>query len=164
MKMRRADREITDINKINEYLKTAPFMNLAINNENSFPYIVALNYGFEMIDNDIILYFHCAKQGRKINLLNENNLVGVQITSKSDLKRTEKAADYSTYYSSVYLEGVATLLEDKNDKIHGLNLLMKNVDFKGELSYPESVLNATYVYKIVCKNYSAKSSVEGDKA
>ncbi len=159
MKMRRHDREVTDINKINEFIKTAPFMNVGINTKSGAPYIVALNYGYEIIDNDIILYFHCAKQGRKTDLLKENNLVSVHITSKSDLMPTEKAEDFSCEFASVYLEGVATPIEDSAQKKKALDLLMINAGFTGELSYPENLVKITAIYKIVCKDYTAKSRV-----
>ncbi len=158
MKMRRHDREITDIDKIEEYIKTAPFMNLAINCENSAPYIVALNYGYEIIDNNIILYFHCAKQGRKSDLLLKDNNVSVHITSNSVIKGDEKAEDCTTYYSSVFLEGLALSIENFDDKVYALDKLMENVDFKGELSYPEKLVEKTALYKIICQKYTAKSS------
>ncbi len=158
MKMRRVDRQITDINKIKEYLQSAPFMNIAMNQENSCPYIVAVNYGFEIIDNDIILYFHCAKQGRKNDLILKDNNVSVHITSKSDIKGDGKAEDCTTYFSSVYLEGTAENVKDFNEKIHALDRLMINSNFKGDLTYPEHVVNKTAIYKITCKKYTAKSN------
>ncbi len=154
--MRRKDREVLDKEKIKSYLSTAPFMSLAINGDNKYPYIVNLNYGFEFCDDDIILYFHSAKQGRKIDLMKNDNNVSVQITSKSDIVTAEDAMDYSNDYASVFLEGNVFEL-DNEEKKKALDVLMLQYDFKGVLEYPEAVFKQTAVYKIVCKNYTAKA-------
>ncbi len=159
MKMRRHDRQVNDINKINEFIKAAPFMNLAINTDSGAPYIVALNYGYEIIDNDIILYFHCAKQGRKIDLINKNNAVSVHITASSELLPSEKAEDFSCAFASVYLEGVCEIIENYEEKRKALDLLLVNAGHTGDFNYPENMVDITAVYKIICKDYTAKARV-----
>jgi len=68
--IRRNDREITDQNKIYDIIKNNKYAIIALcyNNE---PYIVTLSYGFD--EKDKSLYFHSAKSGQKIDIINKNN-------------------------------------------------------------------------------------------
>lgn len=61
--MRQKNREIKDINKIAEVIDACEVCRIAINDE-EYPYIVPLNFGYEMKDN-IILYFHSALEGQE---------------------------------------------------------------------------------------------------
>jgi len=40
--------------------------------EGKIPYIVPMNFGYEMADGALSLYFHCANEGRKINIIKKN--------------------------------------------------------------------------------------------
>lgn len=37
------------------------------------PYIIPLNYGYTYEDGKLVIYFHCAKEGRKLDILKKNN-------------------------------------------------------------------------------------------
>lgn len=66
--MRRKDREITDFDEMMKIIDRCDVCRLAISDED-FPYIVPMNFGTEVKDGTLYLYFHCAQQGKKIELL-----------------------------------------------------------------------------------------------
>ena len=54
--MRKADREIKNIEEIIDIIKRCDVIRLAFNN-GDYPYILPLNFGFEFIENKVIFYF-----------------------------------------------------------------------------------------------------------
>ena len=66
--MRRKDREINDVKEIINILDMCKTASVAML-DGDVPYVVPLSYGYEIRDNILVLYFHCAKEGRKIDIL-----------------------------------------------------------------------------------------------
>ncbi|WP_278453702.1 pyridoxamine 5'-phosphate oxidase family protein, partial [Thomasclavelia spiroformis] len=57
--MRRKDREITDFDEIMNIINKCDTCRLALFDK-EFPYIVPLNFGVDIRDEQLYLYFHCA--------------------------------------------------------------------------------------------------------
>ena len=76
--MRRKDREITDKQQINAIIEACDCCRIAFPAEDA-PYIVPLNFGYTDDKNKRTLYFHGAKEGRKIDLINKTDYVGFEI-------------------------------------------------------------------------------------
>lgn len=57
--MRRKDREITDFDEMVKIIKECDACRIALNDEETgFPYIVPLNFGLDVEDERVYLYFH----------------------------------------------------------------------------------------------------------
>ena len=65
--MRRRDREITDREKMLEIVAECDCCRLGLV-DNGEAYIVPMNFGFEDAGSALTLYFHCAAEGRKLDL------------------------------------------------------------------------------------------------
>ena len=74
--MRRKDREIKDRLLINGMLDMAEILHIAVKNE-PFPYIVPVNFGYEWCDDELVFYFHSAREGLKLALLRADTHVAV---------------------------------------------------------------------------------------
>ena len=59
--MRRKDREVTDIDKIETIIASVRYMHLGMF-DGEFPYIVPLHYGYQMEKGKLTFYVHCAKK------------------------------------------------------------------------------------------------------
>ena len=70
--MRRKDREITDFDEIVAIMRKCDVCRLALN-DGDFPYIVPLNFGLEVRGDRVFLYFHAAKEGKKLDLIARDN-------------------------------------------------------------------------------------------
>ena len=70
--MRRKDREIKDFNEIIEIIKKCDVCRIVLNDKD-FPYIVPLNFGLEVQGEQVFLYFHAAKEGKKLDLIAKDN-------------------------------------------------------------------------------------------
>lgn len=64
--MRRNDRKIQNTNDIIQVIKKCDICRLALN-DNDYPYILPLNFGMQTENEQIILYFHGANEGKNMN-------------------------------------------------------------------------------------------------
>ena len=84
--MRRSDRELKDMADIVAIAKRETVCTVAFHDE-SCPYLIPLNYGAEVEEGKLVLYFHGAKEGTKIDKIRENPQVSYCIYGKNSLKR-----------------------------------------------------------------------------
>ena len=80
--MRRKDREITAFDEIMKIIAKCDTCRVAMFDE-TFPYIIPLNFGTDLEDNQLYLYFHGAKIGKKIDLMKQNKNVSFEMASCS---------------------------------------------------------------------------------
>lgn len=157
--MRRKDREITDIQKIDEILKKAKVIRVSVY-DGEFPYIVPLNYGYELDGDKIIFYLHSAKEGRKIDLFRANNKVGFELDLEGELVGEGKMACIYTYeYSSIIGNGVIAEVESLEDKEAILNKLMHHYTGKSNFEYKKSSLENVCILTLTSISYTAKSNM-----
>ena len=76
--MRRHDREVTDFNEMIRIIEKCDVCRLALNDGDD-PYILPLNFGVELKDDRVILYFHGADSGKKYDLLAKDNRVSFEV-------------------------------------------------------------------------------------
>ena len=153
--MRRRDREITNRQEILNILSRADICRIALHDD-EYPYIVPMNFGFE--DNGtLILYFHCAVEGRKLDLIRNNNNVGFEVETDTKKVTGSKACNSSIYYKSVIGCGSVEIMNSQEDKVHGLDVLMKHYTGKEGFRYEEELLNKMVVLRLTVTKISAKS-------
>lgn len=80
--------------------------------DNNNPYMVPMNFGYK----DRYLYLHSSPEGRKIEILKENNKVSFGVEIKTELVKSESACNWGMKYMSVIGEGYAEFLEDSKRK------------------------------------------------
>ena len=127
MKMRRADREVTDFDGIIAIIKACDVMRLAMIDEAGEPYLVPLNFGWEIEDGQLRLYFHSAKEGRKLDILRQNPKVCFEMDTDHRLTPAEKPCGYSFGFKSVIGWGEVELLQTHEAKARGLRAIMRHV-------------------------------------
>ena len=69
--MRRKDREVTEMEEIQQIFDECKVCRIGIMDENG-PYIVPVNYGYVRKEGKVILYIHGAREGKKIDLIRKN--------------------------------------------------------------------------------------------
>jgi nitroimidazol reductase NimA-like FMN-containing flavoprotein (pyridoxamine 5'-phosphate oxidase superfamily) len=117
--LRRADREITDQAAIEAILHRAGVGRLGLAVDNA-PYIVPLNYVYHQE----AIYFHCADEGRKIDMLRVNPRVCFEVDEHYGTVRSNKPAPHSTHYASVIVFGQARIVDDPQQKFEVLQALL----------------------------------------
>jgi nitroimidazol reductase NimA-like FMN-containing flavoprotein (pyridoxamine 5'-phosphate oxidase superfamily) len=144
--MRRADREISDIREVEEIIKKADVCRIAIANDN-FPYIVTLNFGYTA-DPQPSIYFHCAHEGKKLDMIARNNRVCFEMDTDHEIYSGERACDWGMKFSSVLGYGNISIVTEKPEKTTGLNCIMKHYSAEVEYHYDEKVFENTTVLRL----------------
>ena len=81
------------------------------------PYLIPLNYGAEVEDGKLILYFHGAKEGTKLDRIGENPNVSYCIYGANVLTiNYDTACKSTTSFESICGNGTACLVEDTAEK------------------------------------------------
>lgn len=152
--MRRKDREVTDIGEIRQILDSCMTVCVSMI-DGDRPYSVPLNYGYEIEDGILTLYLHCAKEGRKIDILKSNNKACFTIFSEGEPIHAETPCSSGFFYSSVFGEGEAYFLEDMNEKKHALKILTAH-QMKRDYEFTDEQADSVCVFKIVSTNFTGK--------
>lgn len=155
--MRRASRQVTDLQEINAMLRSCDVCHIALNTAEGYPYVVPLNYGYELTQSGALtLYFHSAIQGRKLELLGENNAAGFAINGSHQLVVADAPCDYTYAYESIIGIGRLQQLDSESEKQHALSVFMRNFSHDGALEFPPDKLRATAVLRLDVEEYTAK--------
>jgi uncharacterized protein len=152
--MRRKDREIIDPVEIRDILDRADVCRIAFAVDNE-PYIVTLNFGYSWTDR-LSLFFHCARDGRKLSMMDRNDRVCFEMDVDHELKRGEKACDWGMGYRSLVGTGCLSRIDHPTEKLEGLDHIMNHYGSNGKNEYIDRILNATEVLKLRVTEFSAK--------
>lgn len=153
--MRRKDREIVDRDVIEEIIKSADVCRIAINDE-KYPYIIPLNFGYQW-NESLRFYFHCAREGKKLDLIRVNNHVGIEIDISHELTKGDLPCDWGMKYKCIIGNGTIYEIHDNSEKVDALNLLMKHYGYEGKPSYPVIMLRAVRVLCLEVNEITAKA-------
>ena len=153
--MRRKDREITDRGEIRGILERARVLHLGLY-DGEYPYVVPMHYGFVFENGKLTLYAHCAKEGRKLELLRRDARVFVEIDTDEELLPAAAPCAWGARYASVMGRGRAAIVEDGEEKCRALAALMKT-QTDGECSFTPRQAAAVTILRIDVEEYSAKA-------
>ena len=150
--MRRAEKKISDRAELDSIIRQASVCRLALCDEGT-PYIVPVCFGYQ--DNN--LYFHSAGEGRKLKILERNNLVCFEMDIDTRLVVNSKPCDWSMRFLSVIGTGRAHQVEDPAEKIEALNRIMSH--YSGPPGdYDQDLIDKTTVIRIEIESMTGKKS------
>ena len=151
--MRRADRESTDKQAIEAFIADEQILRIAFCDEGDI-YIVPVNYGYVYEEEEYSFYFHGAKAGRKFELSQSNPKVGFEIDGKYKLLEGEVACEFSATFQRVIGTGTLYIVSGKEEKIQGLNTIMKQSSKRAGWNYEDAMLEAVAVFRLVVDKIS----------
>ena len=153
--MRRSDREIKDIEGIIQVMEKCDVCRLAFY-DGGYPYILPLNFGMQVHEDQITLYFHGADEGKKYELMEKDNRVGFEMDCSHKLVMTgaKDSCSCTMEYESVVGRGRVEKVLDE-EKFQALCLLMKHYH-KEECMFDKSVMPRTTVWKLTVEQVSGK--------
>ncbi len=115
--MRRKEKEITDKVVQEEILRQAEVGRLGTV-VNGAPYVVPMNFCYVK---DMI-YLHSFRDGKKIRAVQSNPRVCFEV-DEGEIIKGDAPCNYSWRYTSVIVNGVATVVEDQDERLRGLRLI-----------------------------------------
>jgi uncharacterized protein len=154
--MRRKEREITDSEIIAEIFAKADVCRVAFA-DNNIPYIVTLNYGYQLGEKPA-LWFHCAREGRKLEMMAKNNYVCFEMDADHLLYGGSKACSWGMRYKSVVGYGKISEVSSEDERIKGLSLLMEHYGVRGPYEFVEKELVRTTVLKLEITEMTGKKA------
>ena len=125
--VRRKDKEITDSAVLKKILKSSTYVTLALSMNNQ-PYLVSLSHGYDEARN--CLFFHCAKEGKKLEYLRSNNVVWGQ--ALIDRGYAQGEGECSHKYASVHFSGKVAILESLEEKLAAVKCMIYKLDSNPE--------------------------------
>lgn len=155
--MRRADREVKDFQVVLGIIDKADVIRIGLI-DGKLPYIVPLNFGYENFAGQLIFYMHCANEGRKIDILNQNPNVCFELDVDHLLKEAPQACGWSMFFKSVMGYGTVEIITEKEDKIKGLSILMDHYNPEGK-SKPydfSQFIDRTTILKLTVESLTCK--------
>ena len=159
-KIRRKDREITDKKLIEEFISNQKIIRLGYYDKNNNEvYIVPVNYGYTIENEQYIFYLHGGKGGRKYELSKEEPNIGFEIDGQYKLVEAEKACNYSAKYQSVIGNGKIKILDDIEEKKKGLDIIMKHTTGKSGFEYIPRMVQNVAVYKLSVTKLTCKGNI-----
>ena len=121
--MRRKDREVADFTEQLAIIKKCDVCRIALNDEDGFPYIVPMNFGMDVQDGQLYLYFHCATEGKKLDLIRKDNRAFFEMDCGHQLVLNQERMSCTMTYESVMGKGTLEFV-DAEEKYDALKILM----------------------------------------
>lgn len=154
--MRRKDREVTG-EAIREIIDSCRVARIAMIDGDK-PYIVPMNFGYFMQENELTLFFHCAMEGKKLDVLRQNNRVFFEMDCEHELIEKTNPCSYSFAYASVMGDGVASFIENTQEKLAAFELLMLHQTGRAGFAFTQEDMNHVTIFKVVSTSFTAKRS------
>lgn len=151
--MRRKDREITDFQEIINIIKQCDVCRIALN-DRDFPYIVPLNFGLDVQGEQVFFYFHCAMEGKKLDLIARDNRAAFEMDCDHKFILYEERMSCTMGYASVMGHGTIETVPEE-DKYQALKILMRQYHAE-DFQFNTDMMKVTTVLKMTVTDMTAK--------
>jgi uncharacterized protein len=152
--MRRKDRQVNGIREMEKIISRCQVCHLALSDQHGHPYALALNFGYQPGPSQT-LYFHGARQGKKLDIIRTNPKAAFIIDRPLELITGPMACDWGMNYESIMGTGCITIVTDLQERKLGLDLIMAHYGASSPAYAPES-LEQTVVLKLTITEMTGK--------
>ncbi len=152
--MRRKDREINDFDEMIKIIRKCDSCVIALNDD-GFPYVVPLNFGLDIEGDQVYLYFHCAMEGKKLDLIRKDNRVTFEMDCEHNFILYEERMSCTMGYASVIGHGTMEFVSNE-DKLKSLKILMRQYHAE-DFQFNEKMANVTTVLRLKVSDMIGKS-------
>lgn len=155
--MRRTDREITDLSEIAGILDRCTTISLGIRTD-GYPYVIPMTFGSREEDGRIAVYFHCAGEGTKWDLLHRDARVCVEghVYERTEMTGT---GEITARYESVIGFGTAQLLETVPEKVDAMKVMLAHYNSSGFPVTSCKGLNRVEVWRVPLDRVTGKRNL-----
>ncbi len=153
VKRDKAIKDITELDKLEEIIKKCKICRVGMVDGDD-PYVLAMNFSYE----DQTVWLHCAKEGKKVDILKRNNKVCLEFDADHKLfsRHEHVACSWRMAYRSVLIHGHAILIDDYDEKINGLKVFMKNYTDK-DFEFSKPSVDNILIIKIPVESITGRS-------
>ena len=161
--MRRADREVTDPERIAAIIAACDIVEVAYADAEGLT-IVPLNFGFDYEYDEatgkLTLWFHSAPHGRKLDAIRAaaDGRLPVAFTMQTDCEVVagRTTCNWGEAFKSIVGNGTASIIDDLDEARQGLALLMKQQAGMEHAEFTDQQVRAVTVWKVEADYLTAK--------
>lgn len=150
--MRRKEKEITDRAAIESIILGSSVCRLALSEDNR-PYIVPLCFGYK----DNTLYFHSAREGKKLDILRKNNRVCFEFDIDHEIVEAKDPCKWDMKYRSVIGYGKASVIDNPESKRRAFDIIMQHYAGRS-FTCRETALKDTVIIRVEIESMRGKKS------
>ncbi len=146
-----------------EVLTKAPYITLSMTEQDGTPYAIPLSLA--KADNGC-LYFHGAQEGKKIEILKQNNKVCLSAVTKCKPVVGPKDNSFTLEFQSAIAFGIAEEVTDEDEKIYAMKTICERFLPNHMAAFNSSIersLQRTAVYKITLTSEPTGKRKQYDK-
>lgn len=153
--MRRKDREVTEFCEIIKIIDECNIVRLGLA-DGDYPYIVPVNFSYEVIGETVTLYIHGAMAGRKYEMLQKNPICSFEMDVPIKMDFIPEKGDVTMRYKSVMGKAKVEFLggEEKQSAID--DIIMSRYEETKHFEYNRSVVERTAVARLTVLDMTAK--------
>ncbi len=151
--MRRRDREITDFDELTEVMRRCDVCRLAWC-DGEVPYIVPLNFGMQVKDGQVTLFFHGALEGTKYEVMRRHPKAAFEMDCAHRLVLDDGNHSCTMEYESVIGSGTVSLLGEE-EKEAALMCLMRQYHSE-EFPFNRDMIPVTNVFCMRVESMTGK--------
>lgn len=151
--MRRTDREVTSLEEQLSIIERCAVCRIALTADP--PYIVPMNFGWHAENGRLALFFHCATEGRKLELMARSPVVSFEMDTDHQLVTSDSPCGFGFRYASVMGVGRVRMLSEPEEKSGALSAIMRHMAGIDCVFTPDMVRNVC-VLRLDVSEISAK--------
>lgn len=156
--MRRKDREVKSFEEMLRIIDECDILRLGLS-DGDYPYIVPVNFAYEVKGGELCFYIHGAMAGRKYELLKENPVCSFEMDIPIRMDCLIEKKDVTMRYKSVMGKASADFLEGE-EKQHAIDdVLMARYEATRDFEYNKALVPHTAVIKLTVTELTAKENL-----
>lgn len=117
--MRKASREMS-AEWAQDVLDRAPYITVSMTDEDGAPYALPLSLARK---DEMTFYFHCAMEGKKLNILRKNPRVCLSAVTRCKPVIGPKDGSFTLEFRSAMAFGKAEMVEERDEKVEAMRLI-----------------------------------------
>ena len=125
--------------------------------EEAGAYIVPVNFGYEVQNETLVLYFHSAQEGKKQELMRTQKTISFEMDTGHGLIERDAACACSFLYQSVMGHGVLQALDSNEEKCRALGMILAHYAPGHERVFPENAVRNVSVFRLDVTDWSCKA-------
>ena len=161
--MRRKDREVKNFEVIKQIIDECEIIRIGLCDEDQFPYIVPLNFAYEIQGEQIYFYIHGAMAGRKYELMQKNRVCSFEMDCGHKMELLYEHKDVTMRYKCLMGKADVEFLEAEEKQL-GIDIIMNRDERTREFEYNKASVEHTAVIRLKVTEYSGKINPVGGNA
>lgn len=153
--MRRKDREVTDFNEIIKIIDACEIVRIGLS-DGDFPYIVPLNFGYEVVEEHVSLYIHGAMTGRKYEMLQKSPYCSFEMDIPLQMDCIIDQRNVTMRYKCVMGKAVAHFLDGEARQRAIDEVIMARHEETKNFQYNKAMVDKTAVIRLDVIEMTAK--------